>query len=509
MELCSYHLKVKFNQPWPPLPKVLPATSTMAGSCYQSCMPYQPESVSMLWMPNSYYKATALNPTLFSLTETFPGLPPTKMVPFMFERPNGDFSRYTLDDWHRFNVTNYMESKTTRHNAERLRAYLDRAIMDVYLQDKRRQGKSTQNLGEYNDIEYWQSKLCIELDAMIRETDSLAAMQKRLERALADTKGPFQVAHKCLLIREKRMGIDLVSDDVEKHLLEEIKIIGSCGERLQQCLDMVNAQLMYNKQVQQQLKKDLPDEQLGHHIDSKCYQMKNMSRGLHFFKDEERIDATISVPEMWTRFTDNNIFQSQSVRAASAKLRASTESLLMDTGNEMWRQFRKVNDAFTSRITEIVNAKGKIQTHLAKTWQEVFQFEKKIQVIQKIISDKEVQLKVAQTQLDERMRRPSMELCWDAAQLCVVQEVNEINTTLQNLHQCLRASEDMLQMLVRSIGILEYDLVVKTTSLFIDQECCMGMRKSCPRTVQILGYASAGLAGAPAARHGPTSPLLL
>lgn len=30
---------------------------------------------------------------------------------------------------------------------------------------------------------------------------------------------PHQVAHKCLLNREKRMGIDLVNDDVEKQLI--------------------------------------------------------------------------------------------------------------------------------------------------------------------------------------------------------------------------------------------------------------------------------------------------
>ncbi|KAJ7428966.1 hypothetical protein WISP_00353 [Willisornis vidua] len=75
----------------------------------------------------------------------------------------------------------------------------------------------------------------------------------------------------------------------------------------------------------------------------------------------------------------------------------------------------------------------------------------------------------------------------------LVQEVNEINETLRNLHQCLRASEDMLQMLVRSKAVLEHDLVIKNNSLFIDQERCMGMRKTYPSTVQILGYVSAGL----------------
>ncbi|NWI59225.1 TEKT3 protein, partial [Calyptomena viridis] len=488
MELHGYPLKAKYCHPKPPPPKVLPATSTVA-SAYKNRVPYQSESISLPWIPNAYYKAAALNPTLAPLSDNFPGLPPTKIIPFVSERPNGVFTRHTLDDWHRSNMTNYKESETTRHNAERLRADLNRTIKDVYQQAKRTQGESTKNLGErVNDIEYWKSELCIELDAMIRETNLLTDMQKRLERALADTEGPFQVAHKCLLNREKRMGIDLVHDDVEKQLITEIKIIRACRERLQQCLNTVNNQIMCNKEARQELEKDLADKQMGHHIDSKCYQLKNTSRGIHYYRGVERVDATISVPETWARFTDNNIFRSQSQRETSAKLRASTESVLMSTADEMWRQFSKVNDAFTSRITEIANAKSKIQTHLAKTRQEIFQIETKIQVIQKTIKDKEVQLKVAQTRLDERTRRPNVELCRDAAQLRLVHEVNEINETLRSLHQCLRASEDMLQMLVRSKAVLEHDLVVKNNSLFIDQERCMGMRKSYPSTVQILGY---------------------
>ncbi|NWH35150.1 TEKT3 protein, partial [Chloropsis hardwickii] len=417
MEHYGYPLKAKFSHPRPPPPKVLPATNTAATGC-KNRIPYHPESFSMPWMPNSYYKAAALNPTLCSLNETYPGIPPTKIVPFISERPKQVFTRHTLDDWHRSNMTNYKESETTRHNAERLRADLTRTIKDVYQQAKRAQGESTKKLGQrVNDIEYWKSELCIELDAMIKETNSLTDMQKRLERALADTEGPFQVAHKCLLNREKRMGIDLVNDDVEKQLITEIKIIRSCRERLQQCLDTVNSQLICNKEARQELEKDLADKQMGQHIDSKCYQMKNTSRGLHYFRGVERIDATVSVPETWAMYTDNNIFRSQSARATSAKLRASTESLLMGTADEMWRQFSKVNEAFTSRITETANAKSKIQTHLAKTRQEIFQLETKVQVIQKTIRDKEVQLKVAQTRLDERTRRPNVELCRDAAQI--------------------------------------------------------------------------------------------
>jgi len=39
-----------------------------------------------------------------------------------------------------------------------------------------------------------------------------------LEKALADTATPLEIAEECLTRRERRMGIDLVHDDVERNL---------------------------------------------------------------------------------------------------------------------------------------------------------------------------------------------------------------------------------------------------------------------------------------------------
>ena len=54
---------------------------------------------------------------------------------------------------------------------------------------------------------------------------------------------------------------------------------------------------------------------------------------------------------------------------------------------------------------------------LVQTLQEIFQTEMTIESIKKAIKDKSAFLKVAQTRLDERTRRPNIELCRDMAQL--------------------------------------------------------------------------------------------
>ncbi|KAM9222182.1 tektin-3-like [Leptosomus discolor] len=488
MELVGSPLTATYAHPRSTPTKFLPAISTMASS-YKNCFPYYPlpQSFSLPRMPRAYYKAAAINPTLAPFSKSSQGLPPSKMLPFVSNRTTL-FSRYTSDDWYMSNLTNYKESETTRRNAECLRVDTSRLIHDKYQQTKKTQVESTKNLGDrVQEIEFWKSELCHELDEMIGETNALTDLKKRLERALAETEAPLQVTQECLLHREKRMGIDLVHDDVEKQLFVEADVIRSCQERMQQYLDKAKAQLASNRAAQHELERDLANKQTAYRIDNKCHHLRNTSDGISYFRGVERVDATISVPESWAKFSDDNILLSQSERAASAKLRDNLENLLVVTANEMWRQFNRVNVAFANRIAETADAKSKIQTHLAKTLQEIFQIEMNIEAIRKAIRDNGLVLKVAQTRLDERTRRPNVELCRDTAQLRLVNEVHEINETIQSLQQRLRDAENILQMLVHAKSILEHDLATKANSLFIDQEKCMGMRKTFPNTARLLG----------------------
>ncbi|NXG76980.1 TEKT3 protein, partial [Baryphthengus martii] len=489
MELVGSPLTAKYAHPRSTPTKFLPAISTMASS-YKNHFPYYPlpQSFSLPWMPSTYYKTAAINPTLAPFSRSSQVLTTSKMLPFVSNRTTL-FTRYTPDDWYRSNLTKYKESETSRQNSERLRVDTHRMIQDKYQQTKKTQVESTKNLGErVNDIEFWKSELCHELNEMIREISALTDMKKRLERALAETEAPLQVAQECLLHREKRMDIDLVHDDVEKELFTEVDVVRSCQERMQQHLDKAKAQLASNRAAEHELEKDLANKQAARRIDDKCHHLRNTSEGISYYRGVERVDATISVPESWAKFTDNNILLSQSERAASAHLRDSIENLLVVTANEMWHQFNRVNIAFTNRIAETADAKSKIQTHLSKTLQEIFQIEMNIEAIRKAIRDKGPPLKVAQTRLDERTRRPNMELCRDPAQIRLVNEVHEIDETIQTLQQRLRDAEDVLQMLVHAKSVLEHDLSVKANTLFLDQEKCMGMRKTFPSTVRLVGY---------------------
>ncbi|KAM9006142.1 tektin-3 isoform 2-T2 [Sarcophilus harrisii] len=495
MELLGSTLTATYAQPSPTPPNFLPAISTMASS-YKNRFPNYAltHSLSLSGRPSTYCKGTSHSPTLTlaTLSRGTEGLGEKTMLPFVSNRA-GLFTKYTRDDWYKASLTNYKESESSRHNAEKLRVDTSRMIQDKDQQTRTTQSGSTKNLGErVNDIGFWKSEIIRELDEMIGETNALTDVKKKLERAVAETEAPLQVAEECLFHREKRMGIDLVHDDVEKQLLTEVDVIKCCQERMRLHLEKIIAQLAANRAAQHELEKDLSDKQAAFRIDDKNHHLRNTSDGISYYRGVEHFDAT--------------------ERAASSKLRNDIENLMGVTANEMWNQFNAVNVALTNRIAETGDAKNKIQGHLAKTLQELFQSEMAIEAIRKAIRDKAACLKVAQTRLDERTRRPNVELCRDTAQLrsflvarnwklrgcpsigkwlnklCLVNEVHEIDDAIQCLQQRLRDSEDILQALVRSKATLEHDLIVKSNSLFIDQEKCMGMRKSYPSTLRLAGY---------------------
>uniref|UniRef100_A0AAV2LI21 Tektin n=1 Tax=Knipowitschia caucasica TaxID=637954 RepID=A0AAV2LI21_KNICA len=466
----------------------LPAISTMAAS-YRGIQPVSAMSHSAnQWRTNSYYKNTGTLPSSLSIQRENLDLVRAKTMFYPSNR-TALSTRYTPDDWYKSNYSNYRESESSRKSAERLRQDTIRLMQDKDHLTRRTQETTSKNLGErVNDIVFWKSELSHEIDNMVTEIAALSEVKRRLERALAETAGPLQVSQECLYHREKRMAIDLVHDHVEKDLIKEVEVIKSCQERMRRHLERAVAQLASNRAAQHELERDMSDKVTAHRIDDRCHHLRNTSNGIGYYRGIERLDPSISLPDTWSKFTDDNILHSQSERAISHKLRDEIEILLNTTSNEMWNQFNNVNVSFTNRISETSDAKSSLQTHLAKTLQEIFQTEMLIESLKKALRDKECPLKVAQTRMEERIRRPNVELCRDNPHHRLVVEVKEIEDTIYKLQERLMEAENTLQNLVKTKVTLEHDLSVKANSLFLDQEKCMSIRKSFPSMPRLVGF---------------------
>ncbi|XP_064602478.1 tektin-3-like isoform X1 [Liolophura sinensis] len=394
---------------------------------------------------------------------------------------NTVYSRYSPNDWSMSNQLNYNQSDKERAFAERLRADTWRAVKETDARTRNRQTDVTKKLGErVYDIMFFKKELNCEINNMSNEIEDLKEHKRVLERALADTANPLHISEECLMHREKRQGIDLVNDDVEKCLVREVDTIKKCQNKMKKVLEKAHVQLKLNRAAQHSLEIDSKDKHHAQNLDDRMQQLRNTSAGIGYSQGIENIDNTITIPESWARYTQANIARSQKERANSERLRGEIDHCLRSCANEMWSQFNAVNNNFNTRIREATDARNKLQSHLQRTMQEIFDMEKNVDLLRKAIQDKEYPMKVAQTRLDERTRRINVELCNDPVMKTLQREISEIRESVRILKDRLKASELSLARLVKTKATLEHDISVKENSLSIDSKMCMGMRKGFP-----------------------------
>merc|ERR1719245_2045777 len=304
--------------------------------------------------------------------------------------------------------------------------------------------------------------------------------RKNLERALSETEGPMRVNAECIYNREGRKGIDLVDDGVENSLMREVDNIKSCQDKMKRTLEQVNHQLGVNRNTRHQIERDLANKDHSINIDHTCHNLQNTSRAINLHGGIEKVDPSVSIPETWADFSNRNIQASQSARSSSQRLRGEVDNLITHCANEMWSHWNNTNMSFQQRVTETNDAHNKLQSHLSKTMQELYDQEKHIEALKKALRDKGPPLKVAQTRLEARTHRPDVELCRDPPHHRLVDEVGQLQESIDLLNRKLNEAEMAHQVLLQNKARLEHDLKIKSNSLFIDREKCLSIRKSFP-----------------------------
>jgi hypothetical protein len=89
-------------------------------------------------------------------------------------------------------------------------------------------------------------------------------------------------------------------------------------------------------------------------------------------------------------------------------------------------------------------------------------------------------LKVAQSRLKKRLRRPDVELCNDEPHIHLTNQVKELMEMIRQLENKLADSNTSLADLMKNKERLEQNIRVKKNSLLIDQQKCMALRKHFP-----------------------------
>lgn len=398
-------------------------------------------------------------------------------------------AKYNPSEWHESNYAKYYQSFVDRDSAERVRHESKRTQNETEATTNSTQADVTKKLAERaKDIEFWKSELEREIRDVIDETDLLLAQKKRLENALRGTEVPLHIATDNLNCRQRRQGVDLVQDDVEISLLKEVEIINNVRDLLQNTIAHAEKQVRLNRDAKQNLEMDWSDKKEALEIDTACGILRNHHTNKQFHDGAAKFEEIQSTPESWAQFSHDNIARGEHERMASIQLRTLIDNVLEDTSRDMREQCDTVDVNFQKRLTELEDAKHKLEENLKKVCTEISQQEKNIDDLKAAVRAKEDPLKVAQTRLNSRSYRPNVELCRDPVQYALVGEVNEICQSIDALKNQLNQAENSLKDLQDNRMSLEKEISVKKNSIFIDRDKCMTVRCRYPSMSKLQGY---------------------
>eukprot|EP00794_Sanderia_malayensis_P014263 gene14263-15750_t len=387
-------------------------------------------------------------------------------------------TKYTPEDWHRSNKINYSQAERERRTAEMIRDESARLRQETHITTLKTQSDVNKKLDQrILDVDFWKS----ELDRLHGETDdeinTLLQYKDRLEKALDATQVPIQISQQCLKNREERSKIDLVHDDVEIQLMKEVEVIGGVQALVKKTLDQATEQIRLLRSAKYYLEKDITDKFSALSIDNTCAELQNDTPGTYYAPKAVKIESNSVTPDEWQSFSDKNFLKAERECNSSKTMRSMIDEILQQVYNDQQKQCTTVNLAFKKRIEETEKAKTKLEEHHAHVMGEIREMELNIDDLEQAIKEKEAPLKVTHTRLDNRTRRPNVELCRDHVQYRLVNEAGEIMYNIERLKEMLKQSENAMKALVRSELSLSEDIEVKIKSLFIDRDQNMVLRR--------------------------------
>ncbi|XP_017510523.1 tektin-1 [Manis javanica] len=389
--------------------------------------------------------------------------------------------KFLPSEWHIANKEQYHRAEAQRSRSERLVAESQRLVDEIEKNTKKSQSDVNKKLEQrLEEVRFWKKELDDKLEQLIYATEDLLIYRTRLENALESFKEPLRITQLCLEYREKRVGIDLVHDEVEQELIKEAEIIRAVMALLTRTLEETSEQIRLNRSAKYNLEKDLKDKFVALTIDDVCFSLNNNSPDIRYSENAVRVEPNSVSLEDWLDFSNTNVEKADKQRNNSLALKALVDRILTQTAKDLHKQCDVVDTAFKNGLEETKAARDKLATHLAKVMEEIASQEKNVTVLEKAILDQEGPAKVAHTRLETRTYRPNVELCCDAAQYRLIREVNDITHNVARLKETLAQAHVELKGLNRRQLALQEEIQVKENTIYIDEVLCMHTRKSIP-----------------------------
>lgn len=389
-------------------------------------------------------------------------------------------SKFTMSEWRLCNDQRSRNTQDQQQLADRIlgesfrireetgeRADIMKATVDRRIDER------------IGDVEFNKNELQIQRNEIYSELEALSVYKIRVLDCLKSLQAnALTIVRKCLMLRDGRLGIDLVVDEVEFALQQEITTILGGQSLLQRVLEQLNEQMRRLRSTRYLLDRDLQYKQAAIDLDKGNLSLKHTDLCLSIYEGYASLDpANISADE-YNAYSAKNIQMAAREVTSARPIRMYVDTILKQVIDDLWGAYKRCNHAFSERIVETKIAKAKLEDMHKETTQKISDMQDNILELQKALSDKEGHIALAHTRLGKRAQRVGAELVRDPPGQALYYECEMLRHSTEQLQQMLQEASASLRYLLQTQIQLEEDINIKMNTLKIDEVDCMTLRQT-------------------------------
>ncbi|XP_052744569.1 tektin-1 [Bicyclus anynana] len=387
-------------------------------------------------------------------------------------------AKFTLAEWKMSNDQRCRNSEDQQQLADRVLGECERIREETAERSSIMKATSDRRMEErIGDIEFNKKELQLQRKEICLELEALSVYKTRLQDCLSSLQtNALTISRKCLMLRDGRVGIDLVVDEVEHALQREITTILGGQSLLKRALEQLNEQMRRLRSARYLVDRDLQYKQAAIDIDKGSLSMKPTDLCLSVYEGYTSLDpANISADE-YNAYSGKNIQMAAREVTSARPIRVFIDTLLKQVIDDLLTAYHKCNHEFDERIKETKIAKAKLEDMHKETTQKIVDMQNNILELQKALSAKEGYIGLAHTRLGRRAQRIGAELVKDPPGQSLYYECEMLRHSTEQLQQMLHEANASLRYLLQTQIQLEEDINVKMNTLKIDEVDCMTMR---------------------------------
>lgn len=387
-------------------------------------------------------------------------------------------AKFTLSEWRLNNDARCRNTEDQQQLADRVLGESERIREETAERSEIMKATSDRRIEErLGDIEFNKNELMIQRKEITNELEALSMYKTRLQDCLAALQtNALNICRKCLMLRDGRIGIDLVVDEVEHALQREITTILGGQSLLKRALEQLNEQMRRLRATRYLLDRDLQYKQAAIDLDKGSLSLKPTDLCLSVYEGYSNLDpANISADE-YNAYSAKNIQMAAREVTSARPIRVFIDTLLKQVVDDLWVAYNKCNHEFNERIKETKMSKGKLEEMHYETTQKICDMQNNILQLQKALADKEGNTALAHTRLGRRAQRVGAELVRDPPGQALYYECEMLRHSTEQLQQMLHEATSSLRYLLQTQIQLEEDINVKMNTLKIDEVDCMTLR---------------------------------